>query len=240
MTITTAKSRQGSAATAGQRRAGRPSREDSERLGERILAAATEMLLNQGYGATSVEAIARRTHISKRTFYHRFSSKQELTMAVIVRLIDSVRPPAEIPLIEGKSLFEILVHLGALILDAALTPRMLALHRLVIAESNRFPEMAAAVVKAGGREEAVVFISALLARHADEAAAGSRELRFAAEQLLQMIVSAPQLRAMGLGEPMDRAELDAWVRDAVSLFLDGFQNLSRRRPLAPANGAACT
>jgi AcrR family transcriptional regulator len=227
--------KQGSASNAGRRRAGRPSREDAERLGERILTAATELLLNQGYGATSVEAIARRAHISKRTFYHRFSGKKELTMAVIVRLIDSVRPPAEIPLIEGKSLLDILVHLGSLILEAALTPRMLALHRLIVAESNRFPDMAAAVVKAGGREEAVVFISGLLRRHGGDAAVGSKELRFAAEQLLQMIVSTPQSRAMGQGVPMDRAELDAWVLDVVNLFLDGFNNLSRPSQSAPEN-----
>jgi AcrR family transcriptional regulator len=184
------------------------------------------LLLAHGYGGTSVEAVARRAHISKRTFYHRFTGKTDLTMAVVVRLVDSVRPPAEVPLIEGASLHDILVHLGSLILHAALTPRVLALHRLIVAEAERFPDLASAVARAGGREEAVAFISALLARHSRNPALGADALRFAAEQLLQMIVSTPQLRAIGLGEPIERADLDPWVRATVGLFLEGFNTLA--------------
>ena len=37
---------------------------------------------------------------------------------------------------------------------------------------------------------------------------------FAAEQFLQLVVSLPQRRALGLGEPMTEAELDAWANDS--------------------------
>src|SRR5947209_19814422 len=56
---------------ADRRRGGRPSREQAALLGERILDTATELFLAEGYGATSIEAIAQRAGISKRTFYHR-------------------------------------------------------------------------------------------------------------------------------------------------------------------------
>src|SRR5271169_1135204 len=134
-----------------RRPAGRPSRADAEQLRERILEAATELLLSHGYGATSIEAIARRARVSKRTFYHRFEDKPALMSAVVVRLIDSLRPPANVPLIAGQSLEEILLHLASLILHAALKPQVLQLHRLIVAESQRFPDLAVAVAKAGGR-----------------------------------------------------------------------------------------
>jgi len=188
------------------------------------LVAATELLLAQGYGATSVEAIVRRAQVSKRTFYDRFRDKSDLTAAVIARLINSVRPPAEVALVEGRNLHEILVHLGSLILEAALMPRVLAMHRLIVAEAHRFPDLAAAVAKAGGREEAVTLISGLLGRHHVNGAPGTRDLRFAAEQFLQMIVSTPQMRAMGLGQPVEPAEHKPWVHATVSLFLDGFHS----------------
>jgi TetR/AcrR family transcriptional repressor of mexJK operon len=207
------------------RRSGRPSREAAGQLRDRILDVATDLLLTHGYGATSIEAIARRTRVSKRTFYHRFQDKPALMSAVVVRLIDSLRPPPDVPLIEGEGLEAILAHLACLILHAALTPRVLALHRLIVAESKRFPELAAAVAKAGGRQEAVTLISALLLRHGRNTAAGAREASFAAQQLLQMVVSLPQLRALGLGTPMTPAELDAWVRGTVALFLEGFNSL---------------
>lgn len=205
-------------------RAGRPSRDAALQLREHILEVATDSLLTHGYGATSIEAIARRAGVSKRTFYHRFPDKAALLTAVVARLIAGLRPPADVPLIQGQGLEEILVRLAALILHAALTPRALQLHRLIVAESQRFPELAAAVAEAGGRQEAVTLISNLLLRHTRNAAMGASEAAFAAQQFLQMIVSLPQLRAIGLGEPMAPAELEDWTRRTVGLFLGGFDN----------------
>jgi len=187
---------------------------------------ATKLLLSQGYGATSIEMIAQQARISKRTFYHRFPDKPALMRAVVARLIDSLRPAAAEPLIEGRDLEQILVHLAAVVLRAALTPRALALHRLIVAESQRFPELATAVAQAGGRQEAVALISGLLLRHHRHPPMSSADAEFAAQQLLQMIVSLPQLRAIGLGVPMNSSELDAWAQRTVVLFLRGFQKLS--------------
>jgi AcrR family transcriptional regulator len=218
---------------------GRPSLEAAGQLLERILDDATELLLTQGYGATSIEAIARRSRVSKRTFYHRFADKPALMSAVVTRLIDSLRPPPYVPLIEGRNLEEILVHLAELILHAALTPRVLQLHRLIVAESTRFPELANAVARAGGRQEAVTLISGLLREHAPSAKLTPAAAAFAAQQFLQMVVSLPQMRAMGLGPPMNEAELAAWARQTVSLFLHGFAATEGRakRP-APARKRA--
>jgi AcrR family transcriptional regulator len=214
---------------AARSRAGRPSREQAAQLRERILEVATELLFAHGYGGTSIEAIARRAGVSKRTFYQRFADKPALMSAVIVRLIDSLRPPPEVPLIEGEGLHQMLVHLGSLILHAALSPRVLQLQRLIVAESSRFPDLAAAVARSGGRREAVTLIAELLARQAPAPGIAAGDASFAAQQFLQMIVSLPQSRALGLGGPMAPAELDAWVRDTVALFLEGCRGIAGRR-----------
>jgi AcrR family transcriptional regulator len=209
-------------------RVGRPTRAAAGQLRDRILDVATELLLSHGYGATSIEAIARRARVSKRTFYQRFRDKPALMGAVIVRLIDGLRPPAHVPLIEGEGLEQILVHLGSLILHAALTPRVLQLQRLIVAESGRFPDLASSVAKAGGRQEAVTLISELLIRYSRGAVTTPADAGFAAHQFLQMIVSLPQLRAIGLGAPMTPAELEAWVRGSVALFIDGYTGIAKR------------
>src|SRR2546428_371700 len=57
-----------------------------------------------------------------------------------------------------------------------------------------------------------------------EARAGNLALdnpTFAARQFLYMIIALPQRRAMGFGAPMTSAEIDAWARDVVNLFLNG-------------------
>jgi TetR/AcrR family transcriptional regulator, mexJK operon transcriptional repressor len=142
--------------------------------------------------------------------------------AVVRRLIDRQRPPAGVPLAEGNGLEEILSRLASMILNAALNPQVLALHRLMVAESGRFPDLAAAVTQAGGRQEAVDLIAGLLQRHArTPEAAPVAAAQFQAQQFLQMVVSLPQLRALGMGQPMAAAEMEAWVRDTVALFLRG-------------------
>jgi AcrR family transcriptional regulator len=206
-------------------RGGRPTRGASEQLREHLLEVATDMLLTQGYGATSIEAVAAQARVSKRTFYHRFSDKRALMAAVVQRLVDGLRPPAQVPLVEGEDLPQILRQLGGLILRAALSPRALALHGLIVAESQRFPDLAAAVSQSGGRREAVQLIAGLLRRLAPHAGLDQEQAAFAARQFLQLIVSEPQMRAMGMGQPMTAAEHDAWVQRSVALFLGGFRML---------------
>jgi AcrR family transcriptional regulator len=203
------------------RRGGRPSREASAQLGELILDAATELFLAHGFGATSIDAVARRVRISKRTFYHRFADKEALFAAVVHRIIARLRPAAGTPIIEGGDLKALLERLATLILQAALSPQAIALHRLLVAESARFPELARVLAREGSTEEAIVLIAGILER---EMKAGHIELDdpvFAARQFLQMVIALPQRRAMGFGAPMSKREHADWPRKVTDLFLHG-------------------
>lgn len=203
------------------RRGGRPSREQAEQLGEHILAVATALFFAEGYGATSIEAVAQRAQISKRTFYHRFPDKAALFAAVVHRVIDGLRPPAGVSLDQGGSLEAILLRLARLILRAALAPQALALNRLITAEALRFPELAAIVAREGSAASAVGLIAGLLDREMHAARLELDDTGFAAEQFLQMVIGVPRRRALGLGEPMTNDELDIWAAKVVNLFLNG-------------------
>jgi AcrR family transcriptional regulator len=194
-----------------------------------ILDAATDLFLTHGFGATSIEAVAQRVGISKRTFYHRFEDKPALFAAVVHRIIQRLRPRADVPLIEGADLQAMLERLAALILRAALSPHAIALHRLIVAESARFPKLAAVVAREGATEEAVKLIAGLLEREAKAARIELDKPVFAAQQFLQMVIGLPQRRAMGLGAPMSARELTAWPRDVVHLFLNGARGNEPRR-----------
>lgn len=203
------------------RRSGCPSRRDAEKLREYILDAATKLFFKNGYGLTSIEALARSAHISKRTFYDRFDNKAALFTAVVHRIIDRLHPPADVPLIDQGSLYENLLRLSQLILNAALTPQALALHRLIVAESIRFPELAMIASEHGGRQEAITLVAGLLEREARLHQLSLNDPIFAAEQFLQMVISLPQRRALGLGKTMTLDEITAWARGSVDLFLNG-------------------
>ena len=205
-------------------RGGRPSRAQAELIADRILDAATALFLSEGYGAVTIEQIAQRARVSKRTLYQRFQGKPPLFGAVLQRLVGRLRPPDIERLFEGPSLRAILTRLAERLLDAALVPEAIALYRLVLAEAARFPEIALMANQMGARQEAVERIAALLLREAKGATARAR---FAAEQFLQMVIASPQRRALGLGPPMSAADRRAWARETVALFLDGHLGAAR-------------
>ena len=57
-----------------------------DQLKERLLKAATEVFLEKGFAATSVDEIASRAKASKLTFYNHFGNKEKLFEAIVMRL----------------------------------------------------------------------------------------------------------------------------------------------------------
>jgi TetR/AcrR family transcriptional regulator, mexJK operon transcriptional repressor len=200
---------------------GRPSREAAALLGERILDVATELFLRSGYGATRIEIIARDARVSKRTLYQRFPDKAVLFTNVVHRIVKRLRPPNEESFFEGDDLEDILRRLARFILDATLTPDALALHRIIIAEATRFPELAIVVSQGSAGAEAVRRIGALFERETSAGRLFVRNPPFVAAQFLYMVVSVPQRRALGMGKPMSAAERAEWVKNTVDLLLNG-------------------
>lgn len=239
MGIPPPKSRTAAERKARASRGGRPSREEAGRIADRILDAATAHFLAEGYGATSIEQVARGAGVSKRTFYARFEDKAALFAAVLHRIVEGLRPRPGVA-IEGGDLESMLRHLAGLILRAALAPQAIAVHRLIIGESARFPALAAAVNRNAANEEAVALIAGLLEREARGGTIAVEDPQFAARHFLAMVMTIPQRAAMGLQKPLGEAELRDWPGRVVALFLRGCVSRERRGPGAPPSGAPRT
>ncbi len=206
--------------TGARGRGGRPSRQQSAQLAVRILDVAESLFLGHGFGATSIEAIAKRAGISKRTFYHRFPGKERLFEAVVHRLIERWLPPLDEATVEWPSLSDGLRLMAEHLLKIALTPEALALHRIVIAEARQFPGLARMMHQIGAAN-GIERIAKQLEPRIKSGELRAVDPRFAAEEFILMVVTGPQRRALGLATPLTPAELSAWARDAVALFLDG-------------------
>jgi len=59
---------------------------------ERILDVALDLFTEQGFDGTSMREIAERLHITKPSIYYHFASKEEILMALHVRLHEFVKP----------------------------------------------------------------------------------------------------------------------------------------------------
>jgi AcrR family transcriptional regulator len=203
------------------KRGGRPSKAEAEQLGEHILDVATELFLANGYGATSIEAVAQRAHVAKRTLYTRFDDKPALFAAVMHRIVERLHPTDGMPLYGGGSCEIVLLRLARLLLRGTLTPQALALTRLLLAEAERFPELTRVVTREGASTKAALGIAQFLEAETRAGRLNVRDPVFAAEQFIQMVIAVPQRRAHGMGAPMSEDELDRWALQTVDLFLTG-------------------
>ncbi len=183
-----------------------------------MLDAAAALFLQDGFAATSIEAIATAAGVSKRTLYARFTGKEAVFLAVVQRLIGTWLSGFDAAVEAAPSLEAALLAAGQRMLAVALTPSALALHRLMVAEAGRFPQLATALRNAGARSgiERLCRVLHTYCPDADPAC-----LAFLAEQFQHLILAGPQSRAIGLGTSLDASALEAWCGDSVALFLRG-------------------
>lgn len=131
------------AKTRTRRRSGRPPRGLAGEVEERILDAARQVFVAHGFAGASIDQIAAVAGAGKPTIYARFSGKEALFTAVFERHVDNIN--LEEYVATGATLEARLRSLGLDILQRRLTPDVIALIRLGIAEARRFPRFAVAV-----------------------------------------------------------------------------------------------
>ena len=119
--------------------AGRPTAADLERRKARAMEVATDLFIGHGYAATSLVDIARGAGVATRTLYEHFGDKEAIFREVIM----ARNAGAEIraPSIEANdTLFSTLKRAARYTHDITYRDRSIGLMRLMIAESNRFPD----------------------------------------------------------------------------------------------------
>lgn len=105
----------------------------------RIMDAAAELFLRDGYLATSIENVLSESGGSKATLYSYFSTKDDLFRAVIEEAVMRDVPPKLDARREPKSALTQFIVQRYTELSS---PRHRALTRLTIAERERFPDLA--------------------------------------------------------------------------------------------------
>ena len=186
-----------------------------------ILDAATAAFLRDGYAVTTIEATARACGVAKRTIYARWNGKPALFRAVLERLMAKwLSAAGDWSAVGG--LHAALAAAADQILAVALTPDAVALHRLVVAESSRFPELPQMLQQAGANAGADR-LAALLDQAVARGELPAQDTAYAAEQFLHLLLAGPQRRALGLGRPLGLQQLAVWRDRAIQLFLQGIK-----------------
>lgn len=123
----------------GANQPGRPTAVELERRKTRVIEVATGLFVANGYAGTSLIDIARGAGVATRTLYQHFGDKEALFREVVYAR-DSAGALDKPDLKDGDTLIDALARTARYALDVTYQPQSIGLMRLMIAESQRFPD----------------------------------------------------------------------------------------------------
>ncbi len=190
-----------------------------------IIEVAREVFLAQGYAAASMSEIAARLGGSKGTLYNYFRSKEELFAALMNEICiaqAAIYFDPLPPIGEGKSMRESLIDLGVSLLEFLQVDDIIAVHRLVVAEVGRFPELGRLFYETGPRRGEVRFTEIFR-----EAMAAGRfpagDPKMVGQRMKDLVMSDVYMRRLwGVLDRFPPHDLRAHVARSVDIFLKAF------------------
>src|SRR5258706_9729296 len=199
---------------------GRPKQMKDEDRRQALIAAAEDVFAAKGFHAATMDDVAQRARMSKKTIYEQFDSKIDLFNAILDQRKD--RLSLEASSWEGiEPGTERLVRCLMTIAERALFPKDMAILRVVIGESKQSPDLSDLFSRTmidpgpfGVRE--------CLQRLQGEGGPRFDDLQEATDLLTGMALGAVLLKSL-VNETyrLTQPELEKRIRRAVDVFLSG-------------------
>jgi AcrR family transcriptional regulator len=200
-----------------------PARRLSKR--ERVVVAASKLFLDEGYGASGMDAIAKEAGVSKATVYSYYGDKAALFADVMVRMCEEVGGHLQIEGLVGASPEDTLRAIALHGLQRVLETLQRQILQRVVAESREFPELGKKFWEGGpGRIERV------LTRYLEEAKRrGVLEVDDPAREASRLVGQITGLYLLPMLAGVRKRPSDAEIRRDVDAVVGGFMALQRRK-----------
>ncbi len=195
-----------------------------------ITVAATALFLRAGYRDTSMDAVAADAAVSKQTVYKQFADKEQLFRAVVLGVTANSAViiaglTAELqrtPVTSPADVAEVLTRLARRYIDGVLQPHVVALRRLIVAEAERFPDLARTYFEQA-QGQAIELVAGALGDYRDRGLITAADPGLAAAHYAYLTLAIPLDRALFFpGERPAAAERDRLAAEAVRLFLAAY------------------
>ena len=188
---------------------------------ESILTGAKRAFLAAGFGAVSMDTIAREAGVSKATVYAHFAGKEELFGAVIGRECERYFAQFSEGELDPRDVRASLTVLGRRFLELLLSPDGIALYRIILGEVTRFPGLGE-VFWSAGPERQRLQIEFYLKSAIATGTLALGDTRLAAEQFVSLVRSDIHVRhLLRLEANADQRGISAAVEAAVATFMRG-------------------
>jgi len=200
---------------------GRPQVRSDDETRSVIIDAANEQFKKAGFASANINLIAQMAGVSTKTLYRLFPTKGDLFSEVVERRIGSFLTGVDEHGLEGLELREGLERLLIAYGRLTLSLDTIAITRLVMSESGRFPELATVFFQKAILRTARA-MEQWLSVQRDKKTIALDDVTMATGMLRGMMTMEPQRAVMlgQLGEISDD-EIVARARTCCKIFLDG-------------------
>lgn len=198
-------------------------RSDLKRLA--IVSAAADAFAENGYEATSMDDIASRANVSKRTVYNHFENKGALFGAIITMQCGASLQKVKARISENASIRDTLIEFGVTFLSMIYEERSVKFFRSVVAEACRFPELGEVFFQTGvcpAENPLQDAIRTAVARGEID----TDDPEFAATMLFAMLKGNTHFSLLlGVRSEVPQDEIEAIVIKVVDVWLKAFQQV---------------
>ena len=184
---------------------------------EVILEAAKKLFLEVGFGAASMDAIANEAQVSKQTVYNHFGSKEELFAAMVRTSLDQTTLAFNEAAKSGDP-EKTLRAIGQRFMSMVFAEDKLAMHRILMAEVPRFPELGKVFYQSG---PAVIrrFLADYFKEQNKRGTLKVENPQVTAEQFFGMITSCRLRSDLGVEPPPGSEVREQYINNAVTLIM---------------------
>ncbi|MCL6379634.1 TetR/AcrR family transcriptional regulator [Pectobacterium brasiliense] len=202
-----------------EKKQGRRGRPANETLSQTIVDAASELFLELGFQATTMDKVAQQAKISKLSIYRHFDNKEALFSAAIASHCHQFAPQA---LIEGVggSAEDQLIAVGSSLLRTLLSPDVRSVEAMIMADKTNQKSLSKLHYEAGPAY-VIAQIEALLRQlHAKAALNVPDPLRSA--RLFAALIKGSDLLTIACFDKAraeDDNEIESYCRSAVAMFI---------------------
>lgn len=181
-----------------------------------IVDAAVAEFLEHGFQCTSMDRIAARASVSKRTVYNHFESKEALFRAILDIMVSEAASALDISYKANQPIRDQLLQLARAEGELMTDPEFMRLARMVMGETVRDPELAAEKEEKIGRLDS---IRKFLAAANDAGALRIVDIQRATQQFQGLIKSQAFWPFIFSCDVIAAKEMEAIVQTSVDMFL---------------------
>ncbi len=184
---------------------------------ERLLAAATDVFLEKGFSATSIDEIAASAKASKITFYNHFGNKEELFESVMIRMNERIHASFAAALEGDITVEQGLLSFARQMMKVLYSAEAVRLLRVLHSETERFPHLGQ-IFEEAGPERGRKLLTGFIRKKMEDGELREAEPDLAAEHFMHLALGE-LARRMLLGLiPPSKDQIEKRLKSAVDVF----------------------